>query len=230
MKKLALLFSFIFPAITTASAIPDLSQLKWKEIEDQDGIKTFEADVPGFSRPAFRAEAIIESEISKVVSAITDTNRRQEWTPNLKVSKIIQPISKVEWVEYWQMTAPLVDDRDLVFSTGFDFDWSKKRLIVPFHSVDSPSSPKTKNVLAIVNAGSYVLWPTENKSGTNIIYECLFDFGGSVPGWFASSFQRSNPRKVLQGLRKQVNKSDIVSSPKIHLLFEDKVKKLADIF
>lgn len=225
------LFSFF--VLQASPETPDLRKVQWKLLDEVKNIQTYESPLSGFSAPALKAETTLPYEISKIVSAIVDTTNRTKWTPNLDEARVLEQISPVEHLLYWRLSAPLVDDRDLVFNAKTSFDPKTKQVLVHFYSVDSPKAPKTSNVRARLVTGEYILWPDTTSSAaqplTRVIYQTLFEFGGSMPEWLANSTLKSNPRKTLTALDKYLKEANLPEIKSLKVDIDGKTKTLADI-
>jgi len=184
---------------------------KWQKISDDDGIHVWKRDVPGSDFVAFRGKAIIDAPVSKVANVLIDTSRKGEWVSHLAEAKDVRQISEFERIEYNHTNSGflLVKDRDFVFQAKAELDKDKKQMIIHLKSVEEPSVPEQGPVRGQLNESSYTLSAVDGGKRTMLELEIQADPKGSVPSWIVNLFQKSWPRKTIEGIQKQVAKPDI---------------------
>lgn len=67
---------------------------------------------------------------------------------------------------------------------------------------------------------NYTLTSLTNREKTRVSVEIQADPMGLIPKWIANFFQRSWPRKTLEGIRNQVAKADVIEHPGVKKFFE----------
>lgn len=207
MKKLALL---ALVALLLGGAACR-AQNDWEELSDEDGIKVYRRDVDGSPIVALKGEAIIEAPLGKVASVLDDTPRKLEWVCNRVEAKNVRVISPTQRVEYNHTSAPWpIKDRDFVFHAEIKVCKAAKTLTYELRSVEDPLMPvdEEKAVRGELLASSYLLKELPGNR-TQLTVEIQADPKGSVPKWVVNLFQKSWPRKTIEGIRAQCKKEDV---------------------
>lgn len=202
-------WSVVFGAASLPEARAEDSA--WEEMGNSDGISTWRRDVPGTSIVAFRGETIIDASIAKVSSVLDDTSRRLEWVHSAKAVKKIRIFSPLERIEYNHTGVPWpLRDRDFVYHASIAIDRDQKQVVIKMRSVDDPEMPVSDCcVRGRIAESSYILTSIDEGKRTRISVEINADPQGSIPKWLVNLFQKSWPRKTLQGIRDQVKKKDV---------------------
>ena len=206
MKKLLLLGVLLVGGATLC-----LAQNDWELLNDEDGIKVWRRDVENSPIVALKGEAVIDAPIAKVANVLDDTSRKPEWVCNGVEAKNVRIISPTERIEYNHTTAPWpVSDRDFVFHAQVKADRKAKTLVFELKSVVDPAMPvdESKAVRGELLDSSYTLTQLDAKH-TRLVVEIQADPKGSVPKWVVNLFQKSWPRKTIEGIRAQCAKSDV---------------------
>jgi hypothetical protein len=206
MKKLLLLGVLLVGGATIC-----LAQNDWELLNDEDGIKVWRRDVENSPIVALKGEAIIDAPIAKVANVLDDTTRKTEWVCNGIEAKNIRTISPTERVEYNVTSAPWpIRNRDFVFHAQMKCDRTAKTLVFELRSVNDPLMPVDENkaVRGELLDSSYTLTQLDAKH-TRLVVEIQADPKGSVPKWVVNLFQKSWPRKTIEGIRAQCAKGDV---------------------
>ncbi len=212
--KLLVLLSLLF-AVPSLSAI-DLAGVAWEKKSDGDGIIVYQWNDPKSELFAFMVEGVVDASIPKVASVLIDEKRRPEWVHNLAEARVVRGITKVDRVEYVHINTPfVVKDRDFVIQGHADFDKAQKKVTLSFHSISDPEVPETGYIRGQIYESSYILKPTADGKGTFIQHILHVDPKGSIAKWIVNMFQKGFPRKTFEGIRKQVQKDDIVDHAEI---------------
>lgn len=193
----------------------------WEFLADNDGIVTWRKEVEGSDVIAFRGEAIIEAPIAKICQVMADTKRKTEWVHKAAEARDLQIISDLERIEYNHTATPIViKDRDFVFHAKTTLDRAKKQVLIQIKSVEHPSMPDTgKYVRGHLMNSRYIITEV-SPNQTRVLAEFHADPKGSVAKWIVNLVQKAWPRNTLNGIRKQVVKTDVIEHPKIKAFFE----------
>jgi hypothetical protein len=182
----------------------------WEEIGDDDGIRVSRKEIADSPIIAFRGEAIVDASIAKIAQVLDDTRRKVEWVASAAEARDVRTVGPFERIEYNHTTTPIVlKDRDFVYKVKTEVDPQKQQIRIAFHSVEDALVPVySKCVRGRLVAGKYVLTAID-RDRTRVLVEVQADPMGAVPKWIANVFQRSWPRRTLQGIRRQAARSDV---------------------
>lgn len=193
-----------------ALALPStaLSQNKWKQVIDKNGIKVFTRPSEKSQFDEFKGVTTINVDINVIDKVLADTSNATEWMHNCIKSKLLERNEK--HVVLYQVTkAPWpVSSRDLIVES---IRKEKGNSIVRNMKITThPKAPPKTNKLVRVPKlkGSWTL--TKKGTATHVVYQILMDPGGKLPTWLANSASKDLPFNTLEGLKK------IVKKPKYH--------------
>jgi hypothetical protein len=221
MTRKLLVFLATLTIWSAAWGVPTPVDKGWEEFAKEDGITVWRKDIEGSPVVAFRGEAVMDASIAKVATVLIDTARKKEWVARLAEAKNILEINDYERIEYNHTATPIViSDRDFVFQAKAEFDKAKKQMIFRLRSVEDASTPERDGIVRgrLMNS-AYTLTSIEDGKKTLVAVEILADPMGSVPKWIVNLFQKSWPKKTLEGIRNQVAKSDVFEHPGVKAIF-----------
>ncbi|MEW6056298.1 MAG: START domain-containing protein [Bdellovibrionota bacterium] len=227
MKKLILILSFtqflLFSWLAVAAPkLPAIDKV-WEEISNDDGILIHRKEVPDSSLVAFRGEAMVDASLAKVSNILIDTSRKKEWVARIEEAKNVREISLFERIEYNHTASGFfaVRDRDFVFNAKGEFDKANRRATFRLKSVEDPLMPETDKVRGWLNESAYILTEVEPGKKTHVVVEIHADPRGSVPKWLVNLFQKSWPRRTLEGIRTQAAKPDVTEHAGVKAVFQE---------
>lgn len=210
-------------APTAASSAVSKSKEKiWETMSDDDGIKTYRRDIEGSALVAFKGESIIEASLPKIAQILSDTSKKLEWVAKVKEAKNIQVFNDLERIEYNQTTAPWpVSNRDFVFRAKAEVDKIAKTVTLRIHSVEHPDAPERDCcVRGFLEESLYVIRVIDSKR-TYLSVEINADPKGSLPKWVVNLFQKSWPRKTIEGIKAQAAKPEVPEHPYFKKIFDE---------
>lgn len=196
----------------------------WEKVIEVDGVKVHKKDIPDSDVVAFRGETIYDAPIARVANVLIDTSRKLEWVSKCVEAKDIRQNGPFERVEYNKTASGFfaVKDRDFVFHAKAELNREKQQMIIRMKSVSDPLAPETGSVRGELKQSTYTLTSLDGGRKTHLVVEIQADPKGSVPKWLVNLFQRSWPRKTLEGIREQLQKPDVVEHPGVKAFFEGK--------
>ncbi len=219
-KYLGVLLGLAVVLPTFASPTPVAKD--WEEISNDEGIRVWRKEVEGSPVVAFRGEAVIDAPIGKISAILADTSRKKEWVAKIEEAKDIHLISEFERIEYNHTGTPIVlKDRDFVFHAKARLDKAKRQMVLKLRSVEDPRMPPTEYVRGRLLESSYILTSIENHTKTHLVVEIHADPMGSVAKWIVNLFQKSWPRKAIEGIRNQAAKKDVIINERVQKFFTD---------
>ncbi len=204
------LFTLVLPFLASAT----MAKTDWEKIYEAPELTVYRKEVPGYDTFAFKAVGIIKSPLAKVATVLIDADRRKEWMPDVGDTYIIQVINPEERVEYVHLKTPFViKDREFVLHAKSSWNRAEKSVTFSFDSTSNSSIPDTKRIRAELFESRYVL--KDLGDSTEVEFTVHVDPKGTVPKWLVNLFQKNYPRKTIEALAKQSQKSDIVESPAV---------------
>lgn len=173
---------------------------------------------------AFKAEAIVNADVLKLITVLRDAKGGERWSNNLLHLEYIKEINDLEALVYeirdfpWPFT-----DRDAVLKYKATINHKRKSIYVTFNSTTHPDFPKNKEyVRGMLHYGLMEFWP--RKSGTRIELTILADPKGVIPLWVVNLFQKNIPAKFIVDLENETKKSKRMPKVGIKNLVEQYLK------
>lgn len=194
------------PQLTAHADAP--TKQNWEQIDVDDGIRIWKAEIPGRDLPGFRGEVTIDADIDKVYKAITDWKQHTKWMHRCAESIELKHFDDSHSLMYNRTDSPWpVWDRDVILDTRIDRAGDGSSILLSFQNADSSAKAvpdKTVRMPRLV--GFYKLVKVGDKR-TKVTYQVEADPGGSLPTWLAKRVTRDLPFITLDGLRERVTGS-----------------------
>lgn len=215
--------SVAFAEGSATSAAPD-----WKKIGDEEGVEYFSKEIPGTNIIAFRGVTLMDASASKISAVLLDSPRKKEWVDRVVEAYTIKHLNEWETLEYNHTKGVfIVSDRDFVFKARVAFDVPAKRVSFHLRSTEAAEMPDRQKADGIVRGiladSHYVL--TEIAPGkTRVEVDILADPKGAVPVFVANLFQKSWPKRTLNGIRKETQRPELEDNPKYRAILDGKIK------
>ncbi|MBU6154615.1 MAG: hypothetical protein KGP28_09970 [Bdellovibrionales bacterium] len=191
----------------------------WEFIADADGVKTFRRDAED-GAVGFRGEILMNIPMEKIATLLADMESRKKWMDEVVEAKRIRMNSLFDRVEYNHTAVPWpFQNRDFVYSAKVDLDKATRTMIITMKSVEDPENPpKSGIVRGKMLESRYYLHETEKGKTTFMTVEIMVDPMGAIPKWLARLKQKKWPRNTLTGLRKYLEKNDVVVPAEFKLM------------
>ncbi|MCC7443047.1 MAG: hypothetical protein IT285_15545 [Bdellovibrionales bacterium] len=193
----------------------DFAEAKWERVSNEDAdIQVYRWKAPGKDLFAFKGVAIVQAPMPRLVGIIADTQRQNEWVPDLGEARMVEQVSALERIQYLHFETPFVTkDRDFVVGTRASFEADTRTMLLDFASTVDPRLPKTDKVRGRILRGQYLLKALDGGESTQVTIQVYLDPMGSVPHWLVNATQVGFPRRTLTALRKQAQKDDVREHP-----------------
>lgn len=197
-----------------AGSAGQLDAQDWQLVGEDDGVRVFRKEVPGTELFAFRGETVMDASMSMIASILMDTSRKHEWVARLGEARNVEIVSDFERIEYNHTHSGffLVKDRDFVFRAVGTLNRKQREFKVVLTSIEDSRVPETRHVRGQIQRGVYTIKDLGN-SKSQVSVEIHLDPKGSVPRWLVNLIQKSWPKRTLDGIRRQAQKTDIVRIP-----------------
>ena len=195
----------LLPGVSSAQAEP---KARWEQIDDDEGVRVWQNEVPGSDLPAFRGEVTMIASPEQIVAVIDDVKHHTEWMHNCVESVMLKRSEDGRTVIYNRTTAPWpVWDRDVILETKLDRATDGKSLTLNFHNIKSDLRKVPEKVVRMPRlVGFYKLVDLGNNK-TRVTYQVEAHPGGSLPRWVAKRVVRDLPYETLSRLRDRVGKA-----------------------
>jgi len=177
----------------------------WKQVDDDDGIRTWQMSVPGQEVPSFRGQAVIDASADAIRHVIEDVARHPEWMEHCVDAKLIAQTSSDTSIIYNRTGAPWpVWDRDAVLSTRFAWDAAHKVLTLTFENTDPKRAAVPDRTVRMPRLIGFYRMEVLGPQQTRVTYQVQADVGGSLPTWLAKRVAKDMPYNTLDRLRARV--------------------------
>lgn len=177
------------------------SDAPWQKVRDEQGITSFERQVPEHSLPAFRSKAVIGATVWELLAILEDVDRAAEWTAHCAEMKRLSTEGPQEMLVYARMDAPWpVRDRDVVVHIRVDYA-RQGNLDVSIASVELATVPPRTGVVRMPRMQAAYHFRTLGPDRTEVTYELEVDAGGTLPDWLKSMVSRDLAHDTLDRLR-----------------------------
>lgn len=191
----------------------------WKIANKRNGITVFKAEEHESGLVPIKVETILPFPPSRVLSVIANTERKQEWVPDLMVVNTVKKLNEYDKIEYSVYDSPWpFSDRSFLVHIKSIADIKGKKLTIKLNSVELAEAPINKKyVRGFTYNGDVVL---KNDGTGNSYFQVLFltDFKGNIPKWIVNMVQLGWPKKMIKSLTKQIKRDDIVIQEKFRFL------------
>ncbi len=205
MKKFGMYFIFL-------CMINNVNADEWFLAQDIDNIQVYTRSVEGSDIREFKAEAVIDAPIRKLLSIFVDFEHYPDWFHETSKAKLLKQVSRYERFSYQNLIMPFpLDDRDLLIHSVL----STKDNVVTLKTNASPNLCNelddivcedvldSANILVEQLRGEHrFIVLSENQ--VKIVWQQHIEPKGSVPAWMVNQTLIDVPFYTLSKLRKQV--------------------------
>lgn len=214
MKKLIMLIALVL--LSQSSIASELRKIKWKEISNKDDIVVYRPlDFKHESGIVpIRFEAIINHNITRVLSVLADNQRKVEWIP--RASKVVELERKAvnDITVYYRYKIPWpFSDRDFIVKNLGVFDAKTQMINVDIKSVIHPKDPADGSAIRGTSHDGYAIIKPRGDKETFVEMAFLNEMGGYMPNFIVNAAQKDWPHKFMKNLRTQLDKKDIEINP-----------------
>ena len=214
MKKYLICLSLFVTCFSAHAS--KLRDIDWKEISNDNGITVF--------RPInykhdsglipIRFKAVIDFDIVRVLSVLSDEKRKPEWLPSLNSIKVLEKKSVKDITVYYRYDAPWpFKDRDFIINNIGVLDSEALKVSVDIKSVQREDDPANGSTVRGTTFDGYTTIQPAGKNKTIVEMAFLNDFGGYIPKFIVNFVQKSWPYSFMEQLREHLKKKDIALLP-----------------
>jgi hypothetical protein len=198
-----------FLALTSFVASPGVGRAAgWEVVGKKDGITVTTREVPGRDFPTFRGVGVVHGNLFDVLAVLRDIKRHPEWLERAVDVRLVRKINQREYVIYGRTDAPWpVSDRDAVYQSKTHVDLVKKTVTIRFWAARG-HVPRRDGVVRMTKLRGFYRFTGLSERKTRVIYQVDADPGGLLPTWLAKQATKWLPLRTLQGLRRQVKRTN----------------------
>jgi hypothetical protein len=197
---------------------------KWKLIDEENGIRTFERKVNGNGLVAFRGEVTIHAPLKKIATILVHQPHQKDWVHAYVNGYNVAEISDVEYIQYSETKVPWpFQNRDFVFRAKASLDRDPSTMLIWMKSEPHAAVPPIEGIVRgeIVHS-YYYLKELDSGKNTRLVVEMEVDPKGEIPLWLVNLSQRGWPMNTLSGIRKMALRKNLKILPKLESYFESK--------
>lgn len=194
---------------------------KWKLIDDQKSIRTYEKTVSNNGLVAFRGEVMIAAPLKRVATILVHQPHQKEWVHNYVKGYNVAEINDLEYIQYSETKVPWpFQNRDFVFRANVMIDRDPATLLIAMKSEEHPSAPPIEGIVRGEMIHSYY-YLKEQPDGmhTRMVVEMEVNPKGEIPLWLVNLSQRGWPHQTLFSIRKMAARKDLKILKKIEEYF-----------
>lgn len=180
----------------------------WELAKDKDGIKIYTRQLKGLKLKEFKAFTSICTNVENIIHVLLDIDNYDQWTVNVKNSKLLTIVSEDETYVYSVVNTPWpFANRDVI--NRINVCWSPTRDTATFVINGIPDYiPEKKGLIRMpVSKGEWHIFQiTEEK--VNLEYSYAADPAGTIPAWVVNLFIVDGPYKTLLMLKDYIKHTD----------------------
>lgn len=195
----------------TLVALPDAAGATggWTVVGKKDGIIVTTREVNGRDFPTFRGVGVIQGNLFQVLAVLSDIRRHPEWLERARDVRLVRKINELEHVVYGRTDAPWpVSDRDAVYRSRTHVDLPRRTVTIRFWATRDRRVPRRDGVVRMERLRGHYRFIALDQHKTRVTYQVDADPGGLLPTWLATRATRWLPLRTLQGLRRQVKRTN----------------------
>ena len=202
------------------------NEQKWKLIDEEQGIRTYERRSNANGLVAFRGEVTIAAPLKKIATILVHQPHQKNWVHAYVNGYNVVEISDTEYIQYSETKVPWpFQNRDFVFRARAILDRDPPTMLIAMRSEPNASAPPIEGIVRgeIVHSYYYLKEMVAAKS-TRLVVEMEVDPKGEIPLWLVNLSQRGWPMNTLSGVRKMASRKNLKILEKLERYFEVKTK------
>lgn len=178
----------------------------WSLARNRDGIKVWTREIPGYPIRAFKAEMVIKSSLTGLVSLILDTENARRWVYRTDRIQLLKRddekasfVIRVETDFPWPLT-----DRDVVLVGSIVQDEETGVVTVQSRSLSTSEYPENPDFVRMPDmTGTWIFRPIGNGL-VEVTMIGQANPGGNIPSAVVNLIIHETPYRTMQGMRKLV--------------------------
>lgn len=219
MRSLIFLLLFISTStLANGSFAKHFNPNGWEKVYTKNGIVVYSQKVKHSKIVAFRAEAVLEASLERILALLRDVEGTIRWAPNMTEKSTIEEIDDLRAVTYSNNDLPWpAADRDMVLMNELRLDAENKYLVVDTYSIKHKDHPELKEIVR-ADMGYGTLEFRRHGPFASVRMTLLVDPRGSLPIWLVNMLQKKLPYQFLVALEGEAQRTEIPLRPGIKKL------------
>jgi hypothetical protein len=192
-------------------APPLAAKEDWKYVRTRDGIDIYTAVVTGSSIYACKGVAVMNARIEEVAELIRDIPAVPEWTPDMKVARILSKQDNYHMLVYNVLNLPWpIMDRDFVVESKVSLDLANGRVEICADALSAPPVPINKNLVRITRLQISYSLEYIDRGHTRVTLTSWTDPAGYLPVAIVNLVATKLPYESLNGMRRMLGREKYV--------------------
>jgi len=192
---------------------------RWEYVKTYEGVDLYQALQTGEGKLPFRATADLDVPYQKIVMALVDVERKNDWAPKLKEATIHAQYStnEFEYSEYYTTPWPF-KDREFLLRGTITYHAGQ----VLFAAVDSVNQgyAREDHVQANIDILEFAVIPLTAEK-TRVQFTFSGDMGGWIPSFVKTIIQKKWPVRFIQSLQRRIQTVQILETARYRALNKD---------
>jgi len=203
-----MLSHFLTGIIILITCFLNSSEDVWKLEFDKEGIKVYTRHVDGSAFKEFKADMVMNGNLSEIADIIADVEKFPEWSYKTTSVKIIRKEGNTIQYFYVSDTPKFLKTRVAFFESKKTTDPKTNEITFSLNNIQGNQSITESEILIPTMKGYWKLTPLgDNK--VRVMMQMLTEPGGIIPAWLANMVVVDSPYVTLNGLRTQYLKKTI---------------------
>lgn len=184
----------------------------WHHLKNDEGVALYRAETMVKGYLPFKAIATIDATAEQIVMAMVDAERKSQWAPKLKSSKVHGQLStnQFEFSEYYTTPWPFWDREFLLVGR---IDYYDDRVVFSANNSQQIKHADPQHVLVDVAVLDFeIVSLDDNRS--RVTFTFSGEFGGWIPPFVKTIIQEKWPVRFIQALQLRVQQEDGLETPR----------------
>ena len=195
---------------------PAVFSNRWEYVKTYEGVDLFRALQASEGSLPFKAMADLDVPYQKIVMALVDVERKNDWAPKLKSTTIHAQLSanEFEYSEYYTTPWPFKDREFLLRGTV-----TYRPDQVLFAAVDSQNRAYARedHVQANIEILEFAVIPL-SEGKTRVQFTFSGDLGGWIPSFVKTIIQKKWPVRFIQSLQRRIQAGQTLETARYRAL------------
>lgn len=182
------------------------AQSDWQFRKEKDSIRVYSRDTPGSNIKELKITTLVETSLAGALTVINDIDAFPEWIYQCKEGKVLQVISRLEFIYYNLSNFPWpLSDREFVMRSVTRQDPATLEVLCESSALPDYIPENKRYVRIESTVSSWRLRPLPG-GWVEVIYQLRSDPGGYLPAWIVNLALDVGPVDSLKKFREMVQR------------------------
>ncbi len=195
--KLGLFLSLGFVLLTSGT------HNAWSLAKDKHDVQIYTRKTSHSNFKEFKAITTVNGTVDQILGIVLDIEGYSGWMDKVKSAKVVERVSDTELVQYAEVSAPVVSNRDFYVRMHIRPKAADGSVRVDFKA-EPNYAPKVKGLVRLTRSDGYWLLTPKADGKVHIYQQVDADPGGGVPAWLANGAVVDTPFTSFVNLRKKL--------------------------